>query len=303
MNAFNTMVFVALSVCTFTACGKKEPVPPKGAGPAQEFFVRGVLREVKPDGKTAVIQHEAIPNYMEAMTMPVRAKDPKELAGLKPGDEVHFRFVVAELESWIDRVTKTGRVATGTNAAGTNAPPRRDFRAVREVEPLKLGDALPNYPLTNQLGRAFGLHEFKGRALAFTFIFTRCPVPDFCPRMSNHFTEAQRQLLAAPGGPANWHFLSITFDVDRDTPEVLKGYAERLGHDPLRWTFATGALIEIDALTEQFGLAFPRDGTVFNHNLRTVVVDAAGRVQRVFVGNEWKPAELVREMTKAAQAK
>jgi protein SCO1/2 len=281
-------------------CGKKESGPAKGAS-AQEFFVRGVVREVKPDGHTAIIQHEKIPNYMEAMTMPFRAREAGELAGLQPGDAVHFRFVVAGHESWIDRVTRTGRAAT--NAPGTNPPPRRDFRAVRDVEPLKIGDLLPNYPLTNQLGRAFGLHEFKGRALAITFIFTRCPVPDFCPRMSNHFAAAQKQLLATPEAPVNWHFLSVSFDVDRDTPEVLKSYAERIGYDPVRWTFATGALVEVDALTEQFGLVFPRDGGVFNHNLRTVVVDAAGRVQRVFLGNEWKPAELVAEMTRAAQAK
>ena len=287
----------------FSACGKKQAEPAKGAGKAQEFFVRGVVRELKADGKTAVIQHEEIPNYMEAMSMPFRVKESKELAELKLGDEIHFRFVVAEYESWIDRVTKTGRSMPTTNSATTNTPARRDFRAVRDVEPLKIGDALPNYPLTNQLGRAFALHDFKGRALALTFIFTRCPVPDFCPRLSTRFAEAQEKLLATNGAPANWHFLSVSFDVDRDTSEVLKSYAERLTYDAARWTFATGALIEIDALTEQFGLVFPRDGTVFNHNLRTVVVDAAGRVQRVFVGNEWKADELVAEMVKAAQAK
>jgi len=294
---------LAALMLAFIACGKKENEPAKGAAKSQEFFVRGVVREVKADGKTAVIYHEEIPNYMEAMTMPFRARDPKELSELKPGDEIHFRFVVAELESWIDRVTKTGRVVTGTNSATTNAPTRRDFRTVRDVEPLRIGDPLPNYPLTNQLGRAFGLHDFKGRGVAITFIFTRCPVPDFCPRMSNRFADAQKKLLATSGAPKNWHFLSVTFDVDRDTPEVLKSYAERLTYDPARWTFATGALIEVDALTEQFGLVFPRDGTVFNHNLRTVVVDATGRVQRVFLGNEWKADELVAELTKAAQAK
>lgn len=270
----------------------------------QTFFVRGVVKELKADGKTVVIDHEEIPNYMAKMVMPFKVKDTNQLAGLGTNDQIHFRFNVAEYESWIDQVTKTG-----TAAAPVADPNRKNFRLVREVEVLKEGDALPDYPFTNQRGEAFRTAQFKGQALAITFIFTRCPVPDFCPRMSYRFAEADKRLRALPDAPTNYHLLSLSFDVEYDTPPVLRNYANTVkaqhGADLSRWTFATGKLIDMDDITERFGLAFAREpGTVpFNHNLRTVVIDAVGKVQKIFIGNDWKADALVEELVKAAKAK
>jgi protein SCO1 len=281
------------------------PAPPSAPGTnLQTYFVRGVVKELKPDGRTLIVDHEEIPNYMAKMVMPFKVKATNDLAGLGTNDQIHFRLNVAEFESWIDQVTKTGKAPVP--AADPN---RRSFRPVREVEVLKEGDPLPNYPLTNQLGQPFQTAQFKGRALAITFIFTRCPLPDFCPRMSRNFVTAMKQLKARPAGPTNYHFLSLSFDVEHDTPATLRNYAKGLeatqAADLSRWTFATGALIEIDDITERFGLAFARDpGSIqFNHNLRTVVIDAVGRVQKIFIGNEWKSDELVTEMIKAAEVK
>ena len=263
----------------------------------QTYFVRGVVEELLPDGKTAVVKHEAIPNYMEAMTMPLEVKEAKELAGLAPGDAIFFRLLVTKDDAWIDRVTKIGK------AAPAAVKPQTAFRRVREVEPLRVGDPMPNYPFTNELGQAVSFQEFKGQAVGFTFIFTRCPYPTFCPRMSENFSAAYKQLSAQPDGPKNWRLLSISFDPEYDTPATLKAYARRYQYDPEKWNFVTGALIEIDAITEQFGLEFFREAGSsfnFNHKLRTVVVDAHGRVQQVFVGNEWKVNDFVAEMVKAA---
>jgi protein SCO1/2 len=236
---------------------------------------------------------------MPKMTMPLEAKDPKELAGLQPNDLLHFRMVVTKDDGWIDQITKVG-TASPTNAA----PVVPRTRLVRDVEPLKVGDAMPEYPFTTELGQPLNFRDLKGTAYAFTFIFTRCPFPVFCPRMCDNFTVAQRS-LSRPGQPANWRLFSISFDVENDTPAVLKKYAERLHYDPAKWSFLTGPIIEIDAITEQFGLYFARsESTVlFDHNLRTVVVDAAGKIQRIIVGNEWKPEELVAELVKGAAAK
>ena len=283
-------------------------VPARAVAPAtnqantnlQVFFVRGVVEELLADGKTAVIKHEAIPNYMEAMSMPLEVKEPKELAGLQPGDAIFFRMLVTKDDAWIDRVTRTGKAAPAAEK------PPTPFRRVREVEPLRVGDLMPNYPFTNELGQAVSLQDFKGQALGFTFIFTRCPFPTFCPRMMENLAKAYQQLSAQPGGAKNWHLLSISFDPEFDTPTTLKAYAQRHQYDPLKWNFVTGALIEIDAITEQFGLEFFREAGSsfnFNHKLRTVVVDAQGRVQQVFVGNEWKVDDFVAEMVKAAAAK
>ncbi len=299
-----SLFFVRSSVSTSPSA--PTPVPPPPSPPStnvQTFFVRGVVKELKADGKTVVVDHEEIPNYMAKMVMPFKVKDTSQLASLGTNDQIHFRLNVAEFESWIDQVTKTGTEASLAD------PNRKSFRLVREVEVLKEGDALPNYPLTNHRGEAFNTAQFKGQALAITFIFTRCPLPDFCPRMSRNFAEASKRLKALPDGPANYHLLSVSFDVEFDTPLTLQNYAKGVAAqhqaDLSKWDFATGKLIDIDDLTERFGLTFARDpGSIqFNHNLRTVVIDAAGKVQKVFIGNEWKVSDFVAEVVKATQAK
>jgi len=228
--------------------------------------------------------------------MPFDVKDTNELAGLAPGDVVTFRIVVQGNEGWIDQIKETG--------AKTNTPPTTGpFRAVRDVEPLSEGDLLPDYHFTNQLGQAISTAQYRGQALAITFLFTRCPYPNFCPLMANNFSQAARKLLTTPNAPTNWHLLTITFDPENDTPEVLRAYAEAHHSDPAHATYATGALIDITAIGEQFGLAFWKEqGSIINHNLRTIVIDSSGRVQKIFNGNTWQPEDLVAEMLKAAKA-
>ena len=286
----------AVASCSDNTTGQQsaDSVPPPGT---QIYSVTGVVKELKPDGRMVVIQHEEIPNYMKAMTMPFEVRDTNELAGLKPGDQVSFRMLVTEKDGWIDTLTKLGSTKV------PEPPPRDPFRRVRFVEPLNVGDQLPDYAFTNELGQVIHLADFKGQALAFTFIFTRCPFPNFCPRMSSNFADAYKKLSSAPDAPKNWRLLSISFDPEYDRPELLKSYAKRYQYDTNHWSFATGALIDIDAITEQFGLMFPREGASFNHNLRTVVVDAQGKVQKVFTGNEWKVDDLVAEIVKASAAK
>jgi protein SCO1/2 len=265
--------------------------------------VRGVVREVFPESKTIKIKHEEIPNYMPAMTMPFEVKDVKELAGLNPGDTVEFRMIVTEKEGWIDQIRKTNAAAILTIAPETNPPARSAVRVVRDVQQLNAGDPLPNYTFTNELGQAMSIEQLRGKALAITFIFTRCPFPEFCPRMSNNFKEAYDKLTAMANGPTNWHLLTISFDVEFDTPAVLRGYAKQYNPDPAHWSFLTGALIDIDAITEHFGLIFPRnDQGGFDHNMRTAVIDARGKVQEILAGNKWTSDELVQQIVKAAKA-
>ena len=260
----------------------------------QVFQVKGIVQQVRPGRKEVEIRHEAVPGYMPAMTMPFDVKDTNELAGLEPGQSVVFRLIVTDTEGWIDQIRK---LAPPVNSPPTTGP----FRQVRDVEPLELGDRLPEYHFTNQFGQAFSTTRFQGQALAITFLFTRCPFPNFCPRMANNFEEAQQKLLALASGPTNWQLLTISFDPDFDTPAVLKAYAEAHRCDPHHWTFATGALIDITAIAEQFGMAFWHDDSgSISHNLRTAVIDASGRVQKVFPSNEWSSDELVAEMVRGA---
>ena len=173
----------------------------------------------------------------------------------------------------------------------------------RDVVALKPGDAFPDYVLTNQLGEAFHLESSKGQALAVTFLFTRCPFPTFCPKMAANFQAAQQKLEAIPGAPSNWHLLSVSFDPEFDQPAILKAYAEGHGYNPRRWTFATGALVDVTAMGEQVGLQFWREQPAsLSHNLRTVVVDRQGHLQRIFEGNSWTVDDLVSELQNAARA-
>jgi protein SCO1 len=171
------------------------------------------------------------------------------------------------------------------------------------VEPLNAGDPIPDYKFTNQFGTPISLSQFKGQSLGFTFIFTRCPFPTFCPRMSQNFEKAQKALKAKDA--TNWTLLSISFDPDYDTPERLKKYTAAYNLDTNHWQFATSDLWTIDGITEQFGLTFFRETpqALPQHNLRTVVIDARGRVHKVFTGNEWTGEEFAEEMIKAAQVK
>jgi protein SCO1/2 len=295
------LLFFLLTLAV-VSCEQKPPTAPSVAAAtnAQVFQVKGVIASLGADGRTAEIKHEAIPGYMGAMTMEFETRDTNELRGLAPGDSVSFRLWVTDKDGWIDRVT---RLETPKTEPVTTMP--KGLQLVRDVDPLAVGDALPDYQFTNQFGRPFRTTDFKGQALAITFIFTRCPFPTFCPRMTGGFAETQAKLLADPQSPTNWHLLTISFDPEFDAPATLKAYAERNGCDPARWTFATGEPMDINSLCEQFGLEVWRDtpGGLPNHNLRTVVVDASGRVRTILIGNKWTADELAAELRKAAAVK
>lgn len=268
------------------ACTQHPEVNPR------TYHVRGVVEQLKADGRTAVIKHEAIPEYMAAMTMPFHVKDPQLLLSLKPGDEVSFRLLVNESESWIDQVVKTGKTAPVepeflTPATQTNA-----------VTSFKLSD-IPNFELTNELSQPVSMRQFTGQAVALTFFFTRCPLPEYCPRLSKNFEGASAKLAAIKNGPTNWHFFSISFD-PQDLPEVLKAYGERYRYDSNHWSFITGNPDHIKELTRGFGVSVTKDGFFYNHDFGTAVFDASGKLQNLWRFGGDTTDILVNEMLKAA---
>lgn len=261
------------------------------------YPVKGVVVEVREGGTNLVVKHEAIPGFMPAMTMPFQVKDPRQTASVHAGDAITFRLVVTDVESWIDSVQEVGAGAAPASF------PYEQSRIVRDVEPLEIGQPMPDYPFTNQFGATLKLGDFRGQAVALTFVFTRCPLPDFCPRMLKNFSAVAATLEARSSGPTNWHLLSLTIDPAFDTVPVLKAHAERNGYNPARWSFLTGAMIDIDALTEQLGLVFRRQTPTAlpDHNLRTVVIDPKGRLRKIIIGNQWKPEEVIDAMVAVAQ--
>lgn len=277
-----------LAGCSHSA----EKKPDTAASARKEFTVKGVIVGLADDHTEARIRHEEIPGYMKAMTMPFAVRHTNELAGLKPHDIVSFKLVDTGDDGWIESVRKVGEEPTPAEAAGV--------RVVRADEQLKVGDRMPDWVLTNQLGRAVSLASLRGRAVAFTFIFTTCPFPTFCPRMSNNFEAVQKALTEDLDAPKNWTLWSVTMDPETDTPSVLKSYGRRHKNDPAHWSLLTGSLKDITTMGDRIGLTFWRAEGTISHNLRTVVIDAAGRVQAIIPENKWTPEQLVAELRRAA---
>jgi len=234
------------------------------------------------------LSHDRIPGYMDAMTMDFDVRDTAELNNIQPGDTVAFRLCVTDDGAWVEGLRRLG------SGPASLAGPRS--ATARQLGP---GDTLPDLSLVDQRGRALRLGDFRGYALAITFIYTRCPLPTYCPLMSRNFKAAQT-LLDRLGQGDRCRFLSISLDSRNDSPGVLKAYASGYEADPGRWVFASGDENEVRALGAGVGLEYTiADGLIY-HNLRTVVLDPQGRIKRIFPGNQWTPQELAAEMRSAA---
>ncbi len=164
---------------------------------------------------------------------------------------------------------------------------------------LLAGDPLPDAAFVNAQGKAWRWSELRGKPFAFTFLFTRCPLPEFCPRLLANFAAAERALEAAPIA-SGWRLVCLTLDPAFDTPKVLAAYAAPHRPDPEHWIFATGEPEALDRLGTSLGLTVARTGELPVHNLRTVVVGSDGRIRKIFTGNEWRAEELVEELRRAA---
>ncbi len=302
MRKLSTALLPLCCAALFPACNRHPASTPATAPQpsSQMFVVKGVIKELEPDGKTAIIRHEAISNYMPAMTMPFEVNDTHLLRGLQPGDEVQFHLVVTPAAGWIDSLYRLNSSSSPKTAEDKKtAPP--GFHAIRALPPLEEGDLLPDYHLTNELGQPVSLGQFKGRVLALTFFFTSCPYPDFCPRMTANFAQAAQALETMTNAPAHCRLLSISFDPANDTPAILKEYAQSCHYDPARWSFLTGSLADITGLADRCGEHFQITGETISHDFRTVVVDPSGRVRKIIPGNSWTSDDLIREILSAAR--
>jgi len=251
----------------------------------QVFTVTGIVRAVDVAAKTVRLTHEEIPGYMPAMTMPFAVSDASLLTGLATNDTVRCRFVVTETDSWIERIEKIAMPAD----AQTRVP--ADL-SERELDRVQTGERVPDFVLTNQFGQAIRLSDYRGRAVVLTFIYTRCPIPNFCPRLSQNFAELQARLRPEFAGRAQ--LLSITMDPGFDTPEVLRGYGESHGADFKVWTFATGSRAQTDDAGVLFGLVQETVGGLINHDLRTALIAPDGRLVHLWKSNVWTPYEVQR---------
>jgi protein SCO1/2 len=236
---------------------------------------------------------------MAAMTMPFKVKKRADLETLKPGDLVTGNLVVDDTSSWVE-------ILTSVEGGGALTP-----TSVVPGEP-KPGDAILDFGLVNQDGQRIHLAQYKGKALAITFVYTRCPQPDQCTLMSNNFAAIDRELQKEPDTYAKTHLLTITFDPDYDTPKVMRSYGAshtgRYTDETFKhWEFATGTKDEVKGVAQFFGLRYyldPDSGSEeVIHSLRTAVIGPDGKLFKLYRGNEWKPAEIVNDLKMLAGMK
>ena len=257
------------------------------------YAAQGVVQAVAADHRRATIKHDAIPGYMAAMTMEFSVRDTNALAGISAGDKITFTLAVTDTDDWIENVQRVGQAVK----FGVSGPPGWH---VAEPE-LEVGDPLPDYEFTDENNRQVRFSDFRGRALAFTFFFTSCPLPEYCPRMNQNFASTRKLLQSATNAPEDWQLLSISFDAAFDSPQMLSSYARVYrGEDTNHWLFAAAATNTLARLAPKVDLNVWCEGGTLSHNMRTVVLDPAGKISCQFDGNSWTPAQLAEAIIKAA---
>lgn len=279
-------------VLLLAGCHSSAPSADASGAAPHAFAARGVIEAIAPGRQQLTIHHETIPGYMIEMTMDFPVRHAADLDGLAPGDKVTFTLNVTADNDWVSDLHRIGHVdLPAANAAADDATAQ-----------LKPGDPMPDGDLLAESGRTVRLADFRGKAVALTFFFTRCPLPNYCPLMNRNFSQARDLLLADPKAPANWQFLSISFDSDFDKPATLAGYGDFYRHHNAdRWLFAAAPPATLALLAPPLGLVIMRQESNISHNLRTVVVDPQGRLYRQFNDNLWTPQQLAAALTEAAR--
>ena len=278
------LLVVLLFVIALAACSHPPAV--------KRYELEGRVVAVDPAIRQLTIAHKEIPGYMEAMTMPyvVGEKDSWVFKSIAPGDQVHATLVLSE-QAELQDVTFTK--GSSAQSDGTSA--------LRIPQP---GDEVPDFTLVNQSGKTIHFRQFRGKPLLLTFIYTRCPFPDYCPRLSSNFAQMLQQLQKEPKVFNQAQLLSISVDPENDKPQVLRSYGEhyvaRLDPKFAHWEFASGSAEQVRKAANFFGLAYDQKGGQIVHGLVTVLVGKDGKVLKVYSGNDWKPEEVAADYLAAA---
>ena len=260
------------------------------------YQLTGQILLVSPETKQVLVKHDDIPGFMPAMTMPYAVKDAAIIRERAAGDLIAATLHVAPDGAFLSAITRTGTAPLPEDA-------RTTIPAAANVQLLRAGDAVPETRLTDHDDRPIAITDFKGAAVAVAFIYTRCPLAEFCPLIDRRFAEVQRLAAADPVLAGKIRLLSISFDPQFDRAATLRAHAAKLGADPKVWRFATADEATVDRLAAQFGVNVMRekDGTI-THNLRTAVVDPAGYVSAIIDNNTWTADQVLRDLKNALAA-
>jgi len=289
------ILFLTLLLLILPACERSAPAPPK------RYAFTGRVVSVEIQDQSVVIDGNAVPGFMGAMAMEYKVKPPSVLNQLSAGDTISADVVVvkpadsAAMDYWLENVKVTEHSKT---------PPPTPAGVQRIPQP---GDVVPDFFFLNQDGKRVSLRQYRGKVLVITFIYTRCPFPDFCPRMSAYFDEMYKQIVATPS-LGNLRLLSVSFDPDHDTPKVLRAYAFSVAHTHeaslfTRWQFAAARAADLPKLADFFGLIYKAEGGMITHNLSTTVIGPDGKIVRWYHGNDWQISDVMKDATGALTQK
>ncbi len=273
-------VFVALTLCFGVACRR---------GNEKRYDFKGKVMAVDLEKHLVTVSHEDVKGYMPAMTMAFAVKNEADLQILAPDDEITATLVIDGKHSWLEDLIITRQSATAPAMPG--------------AQMAKEGDEVPNFTLRNQDNREIHIKDYRGKTLLLTFIYTRCPVPDYCTLMSDNFAQIDRALGEDQELYGKTHLLSISIDPEYDTPKVLRSYGaahtERYQNETFaHWEFAGGTKEQVKEIAQFFGLTYFPEQDQIIHALRTVIIKPDGKVGKIYGGNDWKVDEVVEQLKK-----
>jgi protein SCO1 len=260
----------------------------------RRYHLRGTVVQVDKSQQHLVVNHEEIRGFMAAMTMPYPVADAKTLDQLSPGDQITADVVAAANEIHLENIVVVKK------SDGKAAPAAR-------LAPSNQNQSAPDFGFVNQDGKRIHFAQYRGKAVLLTFIYTRCPLPDYCPLMSHNFAEIEKQLANSPDVYAKTHLLSISFDSQYDTPKVLRNYArafiaDRGPHTFEHWEFATVPAAEKSEVTKFFDVFVAQEQGQITHSMETAILSPDGRIYKTYTGNEWKPADVLADLKSCAAA-
>jgi protein SCO1 len=277
------IVIISLIFALLSACQSKPQ--PQG----KRFELQGTVVSVDKAHSSALISHEEIKGYMEAMTMSYTLNEAWPLDVMKPGDQIQAMLVVTDDSAWLEDVVVTQKSAaqSATTPESSGLP--------------ESGAAVPDFHLINQDGKAVHLAQYRGKVLLLTFIYTRCPVPEYCTLMSNNFALIDKELQKDSALYKQTHLFSISFDPEYDTPKVLRSYgaAHTGNYDKesfAHWEFVTGDAGEVKKMAQFFGLTYLPEKDQIVHTLQTALIGTDGKLLKLYSGNEWKPMEILSDI-------
>jgi protein SCO1/2 len=289
---FSTAVLVVTGCRGTTAGPAGDEQPAAIAGNTATYQLKGIVVASDAAKGEVSIDSEPIPGFMGAMIMPYKLAQPGIATELHPGDHITARLRISDSASLLDQLVVTAQA-------------RPDYKPSKFYNLPSPGQAVPDFKFLNQNAKTIAIDQFRGKALLVTFIYTRCPLPDFCIRMSRNFATIEHALAADPQLYNKTHLLSVSFDPAYDTPKVLRSYGgayigEHAGQAFAHWDFAAPPPSELDTVEQFFDVAVSPGGeNSLTHSLATVVVAPNGKIFRFYPNNDWSPSSVVEDLKQA----